>query len=111
MRRSLFAFFCMIVVPCVAWASEASATCRSLRRHRIGVERMVMGSLLVMRPWVRLVVGLHQPVERDVGVALGRGQRGVAEQLLDRAQVRAAVQEVGRTGMAARVRRDGGAAL
>src|SRR2546427_1195878 len=36
------------------------------RSHRIVVERMIMGSLLVMRPRVRLVVGLHQPVERHV---------------------------------------------
>src|SRR3989449_6043713 len=106
MRRSFFALCFMILVPFVTWPSEPIATWRSLRRHRIVVERMIMESLLVMRPRVRLVVGLHQPVERDVGVALGRGQRGVAEQLLDRAQVRAAVQEVGREGMAERVRRD-----
>src|SRR5438132_1920067 len=67
---------------------------------------MIMGLLLVMRPRMSLVVGLHQPVERDVGVPLGRGQGGVAEQFLDRAQVRAAVQEVGREGMAERVGRD-----
>src|SRR5438445_3618632 len=105
-RRSFFAFCFMIVVPCVTWPSEPIATWRSLRRHRIVVERMIMESLLIMRPRMRLVVGLHQPVERDVGVALGRGQRGVAEQFLDRAQVRAAVQEVGRKGMAERVRCD-----
>src|SRR6266705_516867 len=106
MRRSFFAFCFMIVVPCVTWPSEPIATWRSLRKHRIVVERKIMGSLLVMRPRVRLVVGLHQTVERHVRVALGRGQRGMAEQLLDRAQVRAAVQEVGREGMAERVRRD-----
>src|SRR5207244_12411982 len=78
MRRSFFAFCFMIVVPCVTWPSEPIATWRALRRHRIVVERMVMGSLLVMRPCVRLVVGLHPRVQGDVGVALGLGQRGVS---------------------------------
>src|SRR5439155_9588735 len=105
MRRSFFAFCFMIVVPCVTWPSDPMATWRSLRTQRIVVERVIMALLLVMRSRVRLVVGLHQPVERHVRVALGRGQRRVAEQLLDRAQVRAAIQEMGREGMAERVGR------
>src|SRR5439155_2928574 len=105
MRRSFFAFCFMIVVPCVTWPSDPIATWRSLRTQRIVVERVIMALLLVMRSRVRLVVSLHQPVERHVRVALGRGQRRVAEQLLDRAQVRAAVQEMGREGMAERVGR------
>src|SRR5439155_3807049 len=106
MRRSFFAFCFMIVVPCVTWPSEPIATWRSLRKQRIVVDRRIMASLLVMRPRMGLVVGLHQPVERHVGVALSRGKRGVAEQFLDRAQVCTAVQEVGREGMAERVGRD-----
>ena len=50
---------------------------------------------------VGLLVGAAQPVGGDVGVALGRGQRGVPEQLLHRAQVGAALEQVGRGACAA----------
>ena len=50
---------------------------------------------------------LQQPLGIDGGVDLRRGQRGVAEQLLDRAQVAAARQQVGGEGVAQRVRRSG----
>ena len=46
-------------------------------------------------PWVRLLVGPPQPFGGDVGVELGGGQRRVAEQLLHRAQVGAALEQVG----------------
>ena len=49
---------------------------------------------------VRLPVGLPQPVGGDVGVELGRRQRGVAEQLLDRPQVGPALEQVGGGGVA-----------
>lgn len=47
-------------------------------------------------PRVGLPVGRAQPVDRHVGVALGGGDRGVAEQFLYRAQVGTAGEEVGR---------------
>ena len=40
-------------------------------------------------------VDLLELVDADVGVALRRGQAGVAEHLLDRAQVRALVEQMG----------------
>jgi hypothetical protein len=43
----------------------------------------------------------------DVGVDLGRVDGGVAEELLDGADVGAVAEEVGREGVAERVRRDG----
>src|SRR6478735_12409816 len=55
--------------------------------------------------WVRLLEGRPQAGGRDVGVALRRGQAGVAEDLLDAAQVRTTLEEVGRGGVAQRVRR------
>jgi hypothetical protein len=44
---------------------------------------------------VRVVIDLSQSFRVDVAVHLGRRQRGVAEQLLDRAQIGAAFQQVG----------------
>ena len=52
----------------------------------------------------RLVVDLGEACEVDVGVALGRREACVTEQLLDRAQVCAGIQEMGREGVAERVR-------
>ena len=52
--------------------------------------------------------GLAQATRRDVGVDLGRGQVLVAEQLLDDAQVRPAVEQVRRERVAQGVRRDAG---
>lgn len=46
-----------------------------------------------------LAVGTTQPVGRDVGVALGGGQRSVAEQFLDRPQVRSPLEQVRRRGV------------
>ena len=42
----------------------------------------------------------------DVGVDLGGGEVGVAEHLLDRAEVGAALEQVGGEAVAERVRRD-----
>src|SRR5207244_286517 len=49
-------------------------------------------------------VDLEQVLGRDVGVALRRRQARVSEQLLDRAQVGAAVEQMGGEGVAERVR-------
>jgi hypothetical protein len=43
---------------------------------------------------VRLLVGPAQPIGGDVGVELGGGQRGVPQQFLHAAQVRAALEEM-----------------
>ena len=43
-----------------------------------------------------LMIYIEQPLPRDVGVDLGRGQISVSEQFLDAAEVGTAVQQVGR---------------
>ncbi len=50
-------------------------------------------------PGVCLPVGGAEPVGGDVGVDLGGGQRGVAQQLLHGAQVGAAFEQVGGSGV------------
>ena len=52
---------------------------------------------------MRLLVDVQQVAGIDVGVALGGAEARVAEQLLDRAQVGAAHQQVGREAVAERV--------
>ena len=52
-----------------------------------------------------VAVHLGEPGGVDLHVALRRRQRGMAQQLLDGAQVAAAGQQVGGKGMAQRVRR------
>src|SRR5688572_6926755 len=56
---------------------------------------------------MRLLVGLDQPVGVDGGIDLGRGKAGVAEELLDRPEVAAARQEVGRERVPEGMRRRG----
>ena len=68
------------------------------------------GAGVATRPRVRLPIGGLEPAGRDVGVDLGRREVLVAEQLLDDAQVRAAVEQVRRERVAQRVRRDADAA-
>src|SRR5215210_3229769 len=57
-----------------------------------------------MRPWVGLEVGLLELLAREVGVELGGGEIGVAEHLLDRAQIAAAGKQMRREGVPQRVR-------
>src|SRR5215471_3534754 len=45
-------------------------------------------------PRVRLVIGRYEPINADMRVELSGGQRGVAEHLLNAAQVGAAFQQV-----------------
>ena len=52
-----------------------------------------------MRHRVRAVVDRHQPIHRQVGVALGRREARVAQELLDGSQVRPGVEEVRRAGV------------
>src|SRR6202042_2073510 len=53
---------------------------------------------------VGLAEGGQQPLDADVSVDLGRGERRMAEHLLHAAQVRAAFQQVGGRRMAQAVR-------
>ena len=50
-----------------------------------------------------LIVDFFKPGDTYVGVYLGRGQAGVAQQLLHTAQIRAPVQQVRGEGMPQRV--------
>src|SRR5450759_91550 len=54
---------------------------------------------------VRGAVDFQQPLAVDAGVDLRGRERGMAAQFLDRAQVAAAAQQVGREGMPQRMRR------
>ena len=56
-------------------------------------------------PGVGLGVGLHEAFGADVGVNLGGGEAGVAEQFLDAAQVGTGVEQVRGEGVAQLVRR------
>src|SRR5262245_47808258 len=87
----------MTVCPTVTWPSPAITT-----RPRWRTQRMVV-------PWISgarvgTIVGLHEPAQIDVRVALRRRQARVAEHLLDGAQVGAAAEEVRGEGVAERVR-------
>src|SRR5262245_50098733 len=61
-------------------------------------------------PRVRLLIRLLEPRARDVRVHLRAGERAVPEQLLDRAQVRAGIEQVAGERVPERVRRDAHAA-
>lgn len=50
-------------------------------------------------------VACQQSLRIDLGVALRRGDRGVAEQFLDRAQIASRRQQMRRKGVAKRMRR------
>lgn len=53
---------------------------------------------------MRLPVGFQEMFARDMGIDLGRCERGVAEELLDCADVRAGVDEMRREGVAEHMR-------
>jgi len=75
---------------CLHWGARRGARyVDPLRLVRSGPVRLLP---LRSGPGMRLLVGAPQPVDADVGVALRRGDRGVAEQLLDRPQVRPAFE-------------------
>lgn len=52
--------------------------------------------------------GTFEPIGCEMRVNLRRGQARMAQQLLNRAQVRTALEQVGRKGMAHRMRGDVG---
>src|SRR4051794_12315632 len=62
------------------------------------------GTLPGARPRVGVEVDVLQPLGREVGVDLGRGDVGVAEHLLEGTEVAAAGQQVRREGVTQRVR-------
>src|SRR5438094_966794 len=97
-RRRTFRAFCfMIVCPTVTCPSPAMTTRPRWRTERMVVER-------ISGPRVRAVIGLHQPAEVDVGVALRRREARVAEQLLDGTQVGAGAEKVRGEGVTKGVR-------
>ena len=55
-------------------------------------------------PRVRLVVHCAQPRDRDMGVELGSGQAGMAQQFLHDAQISTALEQVGGRAVAQAVR-------
>ena len=57
-------------------------------------------------PGMKFFIGLQQVAEVQRGVFFGRGQAGMAQQLLDDAQVRPPLQQVGGEGMAQQVGMD-----
>src|SRR5712692_11046616 len=87
----------------LTWPSPASTTLPWWRTARMVVARTFISS----RSRVRTVVGPHQVVEVHVSVPLGGRQARMAEQLLDGAQVRSLIQEMGGEAVAERVRARG----
>ena len=55
---------------------------------------------------MRVLVGLHEALARNVGVALGGRERSVPEQLLNAAQIGAHVEQVRREAVPERMRVD-----
>ena len=69
-----------------------------LQHHGVGLSRPRAGSR------VGGVIGAHELGRADVRVALGGGQPAVAQELLDHAEVRAAIEEMGGEGVPQGVR-------
>ena len=82
-------------------AISCGARCMSVLLHRTG-----MRNLSAARVRVRVEVGLAPAPVGDVRVDLGRREVGVAEHLLDAAEVGAALEQVGRERVAEQVRVD-----
>jgi len=74
-----------------AWSVERGA--RSVVRTAAPGRRALRSTLyaLALRSWVRLLIDLLEPLDGCMGVDLRRRYRGVAEELLDRAQVGAGI--------------------
>ena len=65
-----------------------------------------MSTSVCARSRMGLVVDFAEVAPRDVGVDLGGGEAGVAEEFLDGAQVGAGLEQVGGEGVAERVGAD-----
>src|SRR5205085_4972127 len=114
--RSTFRLVCLIaVLPKLTWPSPATATFSPRLTARTVVDRIsgvftafpsgaAHGSA-ALRPRVCVVVHFPQLFPGHVGVNLRGGETGVPEQLLNRAQVRAILQEVRGEAVPQRVRR------
>src|SRR5512143_3855877 len=113
-RRILAAVFFMMVVPSVTWPSEAIATRSPCRTQMTVVEchfspgfiRKTRIPRFASRFGVGPAVHLAQVRGVEMRVLLRRRERRVAEELLDRAQVRSGFEKVRREGVAQGVRRD-----
>ena len=92
--------------PCRAWRSARMVVLRNSasRRTRSPYELIGVGSRHARG--CALSYDRHQLIEVDVRVLLRRRQAGVAEQLLDGAQVGAGAEQVGGEAVAQRVRAD-----
>src|SRR5262245_8887601 len=90
-------------MPFLAQPAERSAAARKSRRRSGARPRFALSE---SGPRVRQIVGLPQAGARDVGVPMRGAKRPVAEHLLDRAEVGAAVEQMRGERMAQRVRRD-----
>src|SRR2546430_17206737 len=88
----------MIVWPTVTCPSPAITTRPWCRTARMVVARR-------SGPRVRAVIGVHQPAEVDVRVALRGGEARVAEEVLDGTQIGAPAEGGGREGVPERLRR------
>src|SRR5882724_5938261 len=100
--RTLRAPAFMMVWPTVTCPSPATATRPRCRTQTTvvawivtAVGEIIAGARLSGRPWMRGVVHPHQVLRAHVGVALGRRQSTVAQQLLDEAEIGAGPQHVG----------------
>ena len=79
-----------------------SADARQFGRRQVRLPGARL-DLCLARERMRPFVDLEQSIDADVRVALRRRQAGVAEELLDRAQVGAGVEQMRRAGVAERV--------
>src|SRR5258706_4721320 len=108
--RTLRAPAFMMVWPNVTCPSPATATRPRCRTHTTVVAWMdgVVGDVIAGsgRPRMGRVVHAHQVLRAHVGVALGRGETAVAQQLLDETEIRARPQHVGGEAVAEGVGRD-----
>ena len=84
---------------------ERSVIALAIREQRVGVAH-ASALLCGLGPRVRPSVDLPDAFAGDVRVDLRRADTGMPQQLLDDAQVRAALEQMRREGVAQRVRRD-----
>lgn len=64
------------------------------------VRLLPLDGRLPLGPRMRLLIGPAQPIGRHMGIELSRRQRSVAQDFLDRAQIRSAFEQVRRRRMA-----------
>src|SRR5262245_13431632 len=97
-RRSFRALPFITVFSRLTWPSAASTTSPAAPQppwRRAVPGAGIIGLRRALRPGVCPIVHAHQVLETHVGVALGGRDRGMPQELLDAAQVRARVEEMG----------------